>query len=345
MSRAYLPTRVKDDAEDDDAATSLSDDDLDEPWDEWDDEESETFVPLRAVKAAAAQQKKSAKSASTDDQDGEPAADAASFQTTYQPSRHEKWWLFTSLRTFYEQGLITDVLASVKGGKEASVYTCRANPAATNGADIAAVKVYRPRSLRNLRNDKVYREGRPVLTGEGRAVKNSDTRIMKALGKKTEFGQQVAHTSWLLYEFTTLRTLYAAGGAVPAPYGVSDNAILMGYVGDETAAAPTLSAISLEAKEARPLFEETLRNVELMLRHGFVHGDLSAYNILYHDGAITLIDFPQVVKAEANPNAPDIFERDVTRVCDYFARQGLEAAQSPERIALRMWERATAAIR
>jgi RIO kinase 1 len=112
----------------------------------------------------------------------------------------------------------------------------------------------------------------------------------------------------------------------------------MGYVGDEKAAAPTLSSVSLEAKEARRLFDETLRNVELLLRHGFVHGDLSAYNILYQDGDITLIDFPQVVNAEANPNAPDIFERDVTRVCDYFARQGVEAAEKPGRIARRLWE-------
>jgi Serine/threonine protein kinase involved in cell cycle control len=267
----------------------------------------------------------------------EPAADAESFHTTYQPSRHEKTWLFTSLRAFYELNLITDVLASVKGGKEASVYRCRANPATTDGATFVAAKVYRPRSLRSLRNDKIYKEGRPVLTGEGRAVKKSDSRILRALGKKTEFGQQVAHSSWLLYEYTTLRTLHAAGGAVPAPFGVSENAILMGYEGDEHAAAPTLSAVSLDPSEARSLFTVTLRNVELLLAHGFVHGDLSAYNILYWNGRITLIDFPQVVNCEGNPHARAILERDVTRVCDYFARQGVQTGP-PARLARRLWE-------
>jgi RIO kinase 1 len=56
-----------------------------------------------------------------------------------------------------------------------------------------------------------------------------------------------------------------------------------------------------------------------------VHGDLSAYNILYWDGAITLIDFPQVTSLHANRNAYPILERDVVRVCEYFARQGARA--------------------
>ena len=41
----------------------------------------------------------------------------AGFQTTNRPARFEEGWLLNSLRTFYEQGLITDVLAQVKGGK------------------------------------------------------------------------------------------------------------------------------------------------------------------------------------------------------------------------------------
>ena len=37
------------------------------------------------------------------------------FHTTYQPSRYEATWLLQSLRPFYDQTLITDVLALVKG--------------------------------------------------------------------------------------------------------------------------------------------------------------------------------------------------------------------------------------
>ncbi len=51
-----------------------------------------------------------------------------SFETTYKPGRFEEGWLLESLRPFYDRGLITDVLARVKGGKEANVYRCAAQP-------------------------------------------------------------------------------------------------------------------------------------------------------------------------------------------------------------------------
>jgi len=197
--------------------------------------------------------------------------------------------------------------------------------------------VYRPRQFRNLANDQVYREGRPVLTADGRPAKATDQRIMRALGKKTEFGAQIQHTSWLMYEYLTLGELSRAGGSVPKPYGANENALLMEYQGDVRRAAPPLREMSLGRSEARSLFAEVMRNVELLLQHGLVHGDLSAYNILYWKGKITLIDFPQATRIHTNRNARAILERDVKRVCDYFARQGV--ARDPVAIAAELWER------
>jgi len=65
-----------------------------------------------------------------------------------------------------------------------------------------------------------------------------------------------------------------------------------------------------------------------MLRHGMIHGDLSAYNILYWEGQIVLIDFPQVTNTHGNSNAHFILRRDVERICEYFARQGVHADAS-----------------
>lgn len=242
-------------------------------------------------------------------------------ETTYKPSRFEASWLLSSLKSFYDQNFITDVLAHVKGGKEASVYCCQGQSAF--GLNLVAAKVYRPRQFRNLRNDQMYREGRAVLTSEGRVAKNSDQRLMRALGKKTAFGVQVQHTSWLMYEYTTLDQLYRAGAAVPKPIAASENAILMGYVGEALRAAPTLSEVRLETEEAIPLFTEAMRNIEVMLQQKMIHGDLSAYNILYWEGKITLIDFPQVTNSGNNSNARFILQRDITRVCEYFALQGV----------------------
>jgi RIO kinase 1 len=109
----------------------------------------------------------------------------------------------------------------------------------------------------------------------------------------------------------------------------------MEYIGDFGSAAPTLNSVPLDPDEARPLFERVVRNVDLLLSHERIHGDLSAYNILYWDGDITLIDFPQVVQPETNPLAWNIFLRDVTRICQYFNSQGIRS--NARKLAAELW--------
>ena len=241
------------------------------------------------------------------------------FKFTYSAARFEEGWLLDSLGDFYEHQWITDVLMRLKGGKEASVYLCRSGPAIEE--PLVAAKVYRPRTLRNLKNDGQYRTGRVDLDESGRAiVKDGDIHAMQ---KRTAYGEELRHQSWIAYEYQTLENLMAAGADVPKPYAMEKNAILMDYIGDLDVAAPTLNTITLERDEVQPLFERVLHNIDILLSRDRIHGDLSAYNILYWGGEITLIDFPQVVPPEGNPAAWTIFLRDVTRICQYFASQGL----------------------
>lgn len=245
------------------------------------------------------------------------------FETTYKPAKHEKVWLYESLKILYHQAMITDVLSMVKGGKEASVYRCLAHDSIDD--QFLAAKVYRPRMFRNLRNDKMYREGREILTETGRPVDARDVRTIRAIGKKSAYGQQVAHTSWLMHEFNAMQTLYQAGADVPEPVAAGENVILMTYIGDELMPAPPLHTVELMPEEVQPLFDNTMRNIRLMLEHGMIHGDLSEYNILYWQGKIILIDFPQVVDVETNSHAEEILKRDIERVCQYFNQFGVNA--------------------
>ncbi len=253
------------------------------------------------------------------------------FQFTYKAARFEESWLLDSLGHFYEQRWITDVLSKIRAGKEASVYLCKSGEQVD--APLVVAKVYRPRMLRNLKNDQLYREGRDILDENGNPI--LDLGMLKAQHKRSVYGEQIRHQSWIAYEFQTLNTLHAAGADVPLPYEMSDNAILMGYIGGDVSAAPTLNTVTLEPGEVRPLYERLLRNIEMMLAHGIVHGDLSAYNVLYWGGEITLIDFPQVVSPQRNRNAYAIFERDVSRLCEYFIDQGLDI--HPHRLAADLW--------
>jgi RIO kinase 1 len=262
------------------------------------------------------------------------------FETTYRPSHYEESWLLSSLYPFYDQGLITDVLALVKGGKEASVYLCEPHP--NVGLGLLAAKVYRPRMFRNLRNDAMYRQGREVLTADGKPAGKQAGNYARAIRNKTAFGMQAAHTSWLMYEFTAMERLYQAGAAVPRPISSSDNAILMSYHGDERMAAPTLNTVDLEPDEAETLFQQVLRNVDLMLQHDLIHGDLSAYNMLYWEGEITIIDFPQVVNLHTNPKARFILQRDIGHTCEYFCGQGVQC--NPRAICDSLWRRYVAEL-
>jgi RIO kinase 1 len=243
------------------------------------------------------------------------------FNPTYMGSRHERQWILTYLGQFYEDHFILDVVRQVKGGKEATVYCCLAHP--STGVDWIAAKVYRPRAFRNLRNDAVYRKGREVIGEEGKEVRGRRERL--AMQKKTDFGQKLRHMTWLANEFDTLRRLHAAGADVPKPFAQSENVILMEYVGDQKVNAPTLNQVSLEDREASILFDRLMHNVELMLAHDRIHADLSAFNVLYWNGEIKIIDFPQAVDPYVNPEAFPLFSRDVQRSCQYFARYGIGA--------------------
>jgi RIO kinase 1 len=256
------------------------------------------------------------------------------FDFTYAASRHERQWILDSLGGFYEGRWLDDVLRLVKGGKEAHVYQCLANPSVEGlRQPYIAAKVYRPRRFRNLRNDHVYREGRNLLDSDGRLI--TDDGMLHAIHRRTSYGMDLLHTSWIEHEYNALQVLHAAGADVPKPLERGNNAILMAYVGDEWTPASTLNSVDLESEEADPLFERVLHNVELMLANNLIHGDLSAFNVLYWQGEITLIDFPQVVEPQVNSQAFRIFERDIVRICEYFSRQGVRS--SPKKIVKELW--------
>jgi RIO kinase 1 len=253
------------------------------------------------------------------------------YAKSLDPLHHERQWVINAVAHFYRENIITDVTRRVKGGKEANVYACEAHPA--SGLEWIAAKLYRERMLRNLKNDAVYKIGRTIRDREGKQVRNSRER--RAIINKTGYGQKIDFMMWVGTEFRTQTLLYEVGADVPKPIAQHGHTILMEFIGDGYGAAPALNETSLKQNEAEPLFWRVMDNVKIMLDHHLIHGDLSAYNILYWDGEIWLIDFPQAVEARSNPHAFNILKRDITRVCDYFARFGVES--NPKQLAWEMW--------
>jgi RIO kinase 1 len=254
-----------------------------------------------------------------------------SYAAALDPQHHERRWVIESVGHFYRENIITDVTRLVKGGKEANVYVCTAHPAA--GVKMIAAKLYRERMLRNLKNDAIYKHGRLLRNADGKQIKSSRER--RAVLNKSGYGQQVDFMMWVGTEYRAQTMLYEAGADVPKPIAHSGSTILMEFIGDAYGAAPALNEITLQQSEAAPLFDQVMANVQLMLNHDLIHGDLSAYNILYWEGAIFLIDFPQVIEARTNPHAFDLLQRDIIRVCEYFARFGVKS--DPATLAHDLW--------
>jgi len=314
-----------------DTMTAFSTDQTDQTEDDFDDDLDEAvFIrsnrDRRVLKKARESQKpvltrQSDKASEVLREAAASGVETDTFNPSFACKFFERDWVIEYLGGFYDNNLISDVIARVKGGKEANVYVCVAQPHI--GTELLAGKLYRPRMFRNLKNDAEYRAGGDLIGEDGKALFKK--REQRAVAKRTRVGLEILQQSWLSNEFGTLTALYEAGALVPRPYSNGEHAILMEYLGERGQPATTLNHVTLQGlEEAKRLFDLVVDNVRLMLSKNVVHGDLSAYNIMYWQGNIRMIDFPQAVNPYHNPKAFDIFARDVERICQYFAPYGID---------------------
>ncbi len=230
-----------------------------------------------------------------------------------------------AIEEFLDEALITEVLNVVRSGKEATVYRCRAH--ASLGVPFAAAKVYHATGHRSFQRAGVYEEGRDFGPGQ----------VQRAVAKHTEFGRQAQLASWVDHEFEVVSALQYAGADVPTPFACTETAILMEYIGDENGDAPQLQHAAVADGDVERLFERVLWNIETFIRENVVHGDLSAFNMLYGGGQLRVIDFPQAVDPRVNTNAKELLERDIANVLGYFARYRLGLERDASRMAHNLW--------
>lgn len=230
-----------------------------------------------------------------------------------------------ALEEFLADGMITSVLSTLKSGKEAATYLCRAGGELRKHRFVVA-KVYHDRQKRNFKNDAIYNDGRVIL---------ASGQVKRAIHSRTEFGLAVDMAMWVDREFDALSELHYAGCDVPEPFAATGGAILMEYLGDEDGAAPQLQFAHLDAQEWRAAADRVVWNIETMLDNHRIHGDLSAFNVLYWRGRPVIIDLPQCVDPRQNSKARGLLERDVANVAKFFSRHGVDL--DAERISTRLW--------
>jgi RIO kinase 1 len=219
-------------------------------------------------------------------------------------------WVVTSAGAFDTE------LGIVKTGKEADLFLIeRAVPDDPSARSILAAKRYRGTETSDFHRSSRY--------SEGRGMRN--TRDSRAVGRGSAYGKTVAAGRWAYAEFEALCTLYRLGVPVPYPVQVNDTEILMEFIGTGQEAAPRLAQVRTTRHELQSYLDQTTTILRGIADAGYAHGDLSAYNLLVHEGRVVVIDLPQLVEVVSNPTGMDFLHRDCVNVCSWFARQGLDA--------------------
>jgi RIO kinase 1 len=217
------------------------------------------------------------------------------------------------LQPLVDDGAIDAVLRPLKSGKEASVYLVR------RGDEVLCAKVYKDMAQRSFQARVQYQEGRKLR----------GSRQARAVGRASKFGRREQETAWKNTEVDMLYQFAEAGITVPQPRGHLHGVLLMELVADAAGDnAPRLGEVELSAEQARAYHAVLLRDVVRMLCLGWIHGDLSEYNVLVAPGGPVLIDFPQVVSAAGNNAARAMLLRDVHKLRDFLATFAPELADT-----------------
>jgi RIO kinase 1 len=220
-------------------------------------------------------------------------------------------------------------LGVLKTGKEAEIRVVERTHLDGGGRHLLAQKRYRPRKIDHkgqlqelgferaptFRNDLVYRDGRNY---------GKRSRDRRAVERMTNYGKELIKQKWLGHEHDVLRSLWETGVAVPYPVSYDDEAgMFLEYLGDDDGAAPRLAQARLDGAQLASAWAQLVEALHGIVATGWVHADLSAFNLLWWQERLVVIDLPQAVDLVASPHGFELLHRDVANVCDWFGRRGV----------------------
>ena len=190
-----------------------------------------------------------------------------------------------ALRTFSERDTVEGVGSSLGVGKESDVYE---------------VQSYKPMAL------KFHREGYTNF---------------RAVNKERDYTSDKNHVSWLYTarkaaerEHEVLETLYP-DVSVPRPIDQNRHAIVM-----EKLPGVELARARFDSGQVVGVLDLILREVAAAYDAGYVHADMSEYNVFVDEGGVTIFDWPQAVATD-HENSDELLERDVENLLGWFRRK------------------------
>ena len=190
-----------------------------------------------------------------------------------------------ALRTFSKRNTIEGVGAPLGVGKE---------------SDVLEVQSYKPLAL------KFHREGY--------------TNFREVM-RERDYTSDNQHVSWLYTarkaaerEYEALETLFPEV-SVPRPIDQNRHAIVMAKL-----EGVELDRAKLADDQVVGVLDLILREVAAAYETGYVHADMSEYNVAVSESGVTIFDWPQAVPTD-HENARELLDRDIDNLLSYFNRK------------------------
>ncbi|WP_406670088.1 RIO1 family regulatory kinase/ATPase [Methanolobus sp. ZRKC4] len=196
-----------------------------------------------------------------------------------------------ALNTFVKRGTISAIGDEIGVGKESVVLEAVKEPELGFGEPQGVII-------------KFHREGRTSF----KRVK----RVRCHLEDKEHFSWIYAARLAAKREAEIMRKLYP-DISVPRLIDNNRHALVM-----EVAEGSLLCKTRLE--EPQWFLDEIIRQVGIVYEKGYIHSDLSEYNIFVIEGGVQFIDWPQCVEI-SHLHADELLERDVSNVLKHFKRK------------------------
>lgn len=199
-----------------------------------------------------------------------------------------------------DRNIISEINGCISTGKEANVYY-----ASLNSDKEFAIKVYKT-SILEFKDRQKYVEGE--FRYRHGYCKHNPRKMVR---------------TWAEKEMRNLRRMFSNGINVPEPILLRSHVLLMRFVGKNGWPAPILKDVELNQSKARKIYREIVVILWKMYNVcKLVHGDLSEFNIMYHNGEVCIIDVSQSVEHD-HPRAFDFLRSDCKNITDFFQKKGV----------------------
>ena len=171
-------------------------------------------------------------------------------------------------------GYLQEIDGCLSTGKEANVYYARGE----NSKEYA-IKIFKTSIL-------VFKDRDRYVSGEFRFrngyCKSNPRKMVK---------------TWAEKEMRNLKRLHTAGIPCPQPYLLKSHVLVMDFLGNDGWCSPRLKDVTLTQDESIFAYICLIADVRRMYHVcNLVHGDLSEYNILWHQRRPVIIDVSQSVE-------------------------------------------------